>query len=213
VATFLNLIDRIELDLGARVGNLLDTEIKEAINQAIEDYEEDRYGFNEDITQFSTVALQAEYDLDTVAPNILVIDQGQYLLSGHLYRLVRQTYEWYVEALVNQTAQTGPSNFYIVYRRKLFLYPQPDQITTVTLSGIHREADVPLTADGDTNGWTNQARQMIRYAAAMDIYANRLKDPVAAQAMGVLLERQRKHLLNTSDRLRMKGQITPFRQF
>ncbi|MGI9507168.1 MAG: hypothetical protein ACR2RE_29350 [Geminicoccaceae bacterium] len=213
MATFLSLIDRLESDLGSRAGNLLDTEIKEAINQAIEDYEEDRYSFNEDTTDFPTVALQAEYDLDTVAPNVLTIDQGQYLLAGHLYRLVRQTYEWYVEALVNQTAQTGPSNFYIVYGRKLFLYPQPDQITTVTLSGVHRELNVPLTADGDENGWTNDARQMIRYAAAMDLYANRLKDPVAAQAMGILFDRQRKILLNKSERLRMKGQITPFRQF
>ena len=213
MATFLDLINRISDDLGAGTDNLLDTEIKEAINQAIEDYEQERFEFNEDTTDFSTVALQAEYDLSSVAPLVLKIDQAQYLLAGHLYRLVRQTYEWYVEALVNQTAQTGPSNFYIIYGSSLFLYPQPDQITTVTLSGIHREANVPLSADGDENAWTNDARQFMRYVAEADLYTNRLKDPVMAQTMEAKAQMQFMKLRRDANQKRLKGKTQPFRQF
>ena len=213
MSTFRNLIDQIADEVGSRVGNVLESQIKEAINKAVLDYEQERFVFNESRTSFDTVAFQAEYDLLVDAPLVKNIDEAQYLHAGHLYRLVRQTYEWYVEALVNQTAQTGPSNMYIIYDRKLFLYPQPDQITEVTLSGVHRLAQVPLVDDGDDNAWTNDGAQLIRSRAKADLFANYLYDGTAAGLMQATTMEYYQKLHRDSDRLRRKGTVQYFRQF
>jgi len=211
MATFKDLRDQISADLAANAGNLLDTEINEAINAAIEDYENKRFVFNEGRdTSISTVVGQSEYDLPST---VLTVDQVQYLFAGHLYRLQRQTYEWYVEALVNQTAQVGPSNHYTIYERKLFLYPLPDLVTTVTLSGVIRQPNVPLTNDSDSNAWTNEARQLIRARAKMDLFINRLYEPTLAQAQDAIAKDYETKLVADRDALRLIGHARPFRQF
>ncbi len=183
MATFGNLIDTIKRDLGADVNSLLDDEIKDAINFAIQDHESERFTFNEGESQFSTVALQGDYDLTTLAPEALTFDNVQYLFADHLYRLEQQSYEWYVEALVNQTAQTGPSNYYAIFDRKMYLYPQPDSVTTVTISGVKRLLPSPLVNDSDTNAWMNQGRQLIRAKAKADLFGNRLYNMKLAATM------------------------------
>lgn len=211
MATFKQLRDQISADLAANAGNLLDSEINEAINAAIEDYENRRYVFNEGLdTSLSTVVGQSEYALPS---DVLTVDQVQYLFAGHLYRLQRQSYEWYVEALVNQTAQVGPSNHYTIYERKLFLYPIPDLVTTLTISGIMRQANVPLTNDSDSNAWTNEARQMIRARAKMDLFMNRLHEPTLAQAQDALAKDYELKLVADRNALRLMGHVRPFRQF
>ena len=211
MATFKDLRDSISADLAANAGNLLDSEINDAINAAIEDYENRRYVFNEGVdSSISTVVNQAEYDLPAT---MLTVDQAQYLHAGHVYRLQRQSYQWYIEALVNQTAQVGPSNYYIIYERKLFLYPFPDQVTTVTLSGVERQPNVPLVNDSDSNAWTNEARQMIRARAKMDLFVNRLYEPTLAQAHDALAKDYEIKLMRDREGLRMIGVTRPFRQF
>lgn len=214
MATFRELIDLIALDLSSSGQNLLDDEIKDAINRAISDYENERFEFNESRTTFNTVALQAEYPRVGNWDNVLTFDEVQYLLGGHLYRLQRQNYEWYTEALVNQTAQVGPSNYYTIYDETMFLYPQPDQVTTVTVSGVHRLTPSPLTADGDTNAWLEgSALQMIRARAKADILINRFGNPQMAQAMDTVSSDYLTRLRGDRDRLLMTDAIRPFRQF
>lgn len=209
MATFLDLIDEIASDIGARVDNLLDDQIKEAINRAIEDYEEERFLFNEGInTDLNTVAGTPSYALPT---DILHIDQVVYVFSTYDYRLQWQTYEWYIEILGNQTSQVGPSQYYTIYGGQIYLYPTPNEITNVPISGILRQPLTPLTADGDSNAWTNDAKQLIKARAKMDLFANRLYKADAAQAQQVLADDYFKHLRRASDRLRVMGTARPFR--
>ncbi len=183
MATFGDLIDTIERDLGSDENSLLENEVKDAINFAIQDYENERFQFNEGESTFNTVALQAEYDLTSDAPNALTFDNVQYLFAGHLYRLEQQPYEWYVEALVNQTAQTGPSNYFSIFQQRMYLYPQPDVATTVTISGVVRLTPSPLVDNADENAWTNEARQMIRSKAKADLFGNRIYNMKLAATM------------------------------
>lgn len=209
MATFRNLIDEIASDLGASVSNPLDDQIKEAINRAIEDYEEERFTFNEGIdTTLNTVVNQPSYTLPT---DVLHIDQVVYVFSTYDYRLQWQTYEWYIEILGNQTSQVGPSQYYTIYGGLIYLYPTPNEITNVPISGILREANVPLVDDGDENGWTNQAKQMIKARAKMDLFANRLYKADAALAEQTLADNYFKHLRRSVDRLRVMGTARPFR--
>jgi len=211
MATFLELQNKIALDLSVSVNNLLSDEIKDAINDAISHYETNRFEFNEDRTTFPTVALQAEYPKDpTNWPNVLIIDQVQYLFAGHLYQLVRQSYEWYVEAVVNQTAQTGPSNHYAIYEETMFLYPKPDVATTVTISGIHRLTPSPLVNDSDTNDWLiGNALQMIRARAKADILVNRQNNLQLAEAQQTVAENYFTELRSDADRLQMADTVKP----
>jgi hypothetical protein len=209
VATFRELIDEIASDIGARVDNLLDDQIKDAINRAIEDYEEERFTFTEGInTDLNTVVNQPSYALPT---DILAIDQVVYVFSTYDYRLQWQTYEWYIEILGNQTSQVGPSQYYTIYAGDIYLYPTPNEVTNVPISGILRQPLTPLTADGDSNGWTNEAKQMIRAYAKMDLFANRLYKADAAQAQKLLGDDQFKHLRRSINRLRVMGTARPFR--
>jgi hypothetical protein len=170
--------------------------------------------FNESRTTFSAVADQSEYLRGTNFPNVLIIDQVQYLHAGHLYRLERQSYEWYVEALVNQTAQVGPSNYYIWYDETLFLYPTPDVATSVTISGVHRLTPNPLVNTTDTNKWLEgSARQMIRARAKADIMVNRGHNPEMAQVMETVAQDYLTKLRTDRDRMSMVPHIKPFHQF
>lgn len=214
MATFGELTDLIELDLSVSSNNLLETEIQDAINRAIADYENERFEFNEDRTTFNTVALQAEYPKIGNWDNVLSFDEVQYLFAGHLYRLQRQSYEWYVEALVNQTAQTGPSNYYTLYEETLFFYPQPDSITTVTVSGIHRLTPNPLVNASDTNDFlVGSALQMIRARAKADILINRMYNVEMGTVMDGVANDYLTKLRGDRDRLVMTDSVRPFRQF
>ena len=219
MATFGELVDEIELDLSASVGNLLEDEIELAINRAVEDYQNERTDFNESRTTFSSVALQAEYPRATFFPNVLTIDKIQYLFGGHLYRLERQSYEWYTEALVNQSAQVGPSNYYTWYDETLFLYPQPDSVTSVTISGVHKlitdgASSTVFINSSDTNAWLQgQALQMIKARAKADIMINRGHNPQMAAAMDQVATDYQIKLRGDRDRISMATRIKAFHSF
>lgn len=214
MATFLELQATIEADLSASENNDLTALVKGAINDAISFYEQQRLDFNENRTVAATVAEQAEYDQATYWPNVLVIDQIQYLQSGHQYRLTRQSYEWYLDVLVNQSAQVGPATNYAVYDKTIFLYPQPDEVTDLTISGLHRLTPSPLENDSDTNDWlTGTALQMIRARAKADLYANRLNNPQQAEFQNGVAEQYLEELRANADRLQMQDVVKPKRFF
>lgn len=219
MATFRELIDEIALDLSESASNDLDDEIKAAINRAIEDYQNERFEFNEGTTDITTVIDQAEYDKATHWPNVLIFDQVQYLRAGHLYPLDRQSWEWYVNAVSLEASQTGPSSDFVIYDETLYLYTQPDEVTTVTISGVHRllgsvSGTQELTADADTNAWLQgQALQMIKARAKADVYFNRMGNVEMAGTCADIAKDYLGKLRSDRDRQQMVQATRPARYF
>lgn len=214
MATFRQLIDEIALDLAENANNELDTEIKAAINRAIEDYQNERFEFNEGLTNITTVIDQAEYDKATYWPNVLIIDQIQYLRGGNLYPLEPQSWEWYVHQVSLEASQTGPSTDYVVYDETLYFYTTPNEVTTVTVSGVHKLTPTTLAADSDTNAWlAGQALQMIKARAKADVYFNRMGNVEMGKACATIADDYLVKLRADRDRQQMVSAIKPGRCF
>lgn len=219
MATFRQLIDEIALDLSENANNDLDDEIKAAINRAIEDFQNERFEFNEGRTTLTTVVDQAEYPKATYWPNVLILDQVQYLRGGNLYPLEPQSWEWYVHQVSLEASQSGPSTDFVIYDETLFLYTTPNEITTVTLSGVLRllgsvSGTQELTADADTNAWLQgQALQMIKARAKADVYFNRKGNVEMGEACASVATDYLGKLRTDRDRQQMVPVVKPSRYF
>jgi hypothetical protein len=205
VATFGELVDLIELDLAADNNTLLETEVEDAINRAISSYEEQRFVFNEGIdTSLTTTAGTPDYALPAT---MLIVDQVQYTHSARKYRLERETYEWYLDAADEQTARVGPANQFTIFANRLYLFPTPSATgDQITIHGVIRLANVPFTADGQSNAWTtnDDALQLIRARAKADILMNRLWNPEMGGVTHAMSKEFLKKLRGDSDRLRLR---------
>jgi hypothetical protein len=204
VATFGELVDLIELDLAADNNNLLETEVEDAINRAISSYEEQRFVFNEGIdTSLTTTAGTPDYALPAA---MLIVDQVQYTHSARKYRLERETYEWYLDAADEQTARVGPANQFTIFANRLYLFPTPSATgDQITIHGVIRLANVPFTADGQSNAWTtnDDALQLIRARAKADIYINRERNLELGGMYQAVAKEYKTKLVGDLGRLRM----------
>jgi len=108
----------------------------------------------------------------TVGATIRVVQAPRYDIEPISY----QQYSGYQ----GQTGSTGQPSQYCYYQDRLYLYPTPGSVYALMFWYIKR---LPaLSADGDTNGWTNFAEPVIRNRAKWDIFLNLLRNMKLAQA-------------------------------
>lgn len=157
-----------------------------AINDAIELQEGERYGFNEKRYRILTVATQEYYDL--TGPTLLTsagaaVETGETLLeiddifvtiSSSPYRLTPRTMQ-HMNEWQSATSQ-GPPAEYTVYGRQLRLGRIPDQAYTLDLMGLARLGPNPLSGDSDTNAWMTEGGGIIRGQAKLILYRDLLRD-------------------------------------
>ena len=70
--------------------------------------------------------------------------------------------------------QGSPSTF-AIHRESLRLYPVPDRVYTLTLAYLKRLT--ALSADTDSNEWTDEAEELIRCSACETLCRGILRDP------------------------------------
>ena len=174
-------------DMQARIANELaradlTDEIKLAIQDAIADYERQRFYFNEDrlVPSFTTVIGQEFYTI-TDDPDI---DTMPHLDSVTLYAfLSRYTLEYInpqqMETISISTQWTAMPVNYTYYNKQIRLYPIPNMAYPVYLSGTVRFTRP--SADADAGPWMNEAEQLIRYAAKKKIALDVTRDMGVAQ--------------------------------
>lgn len=211
MATFAQLVTDIQLDLGSRSGNLLESEIQTEINQAVQDFERDRYDFTEgDDTSISTVANTPDYAL---AAGVFIVDDVTYRRDGHDYWLERIDHEEFI-ARSSGTGNTPsePCHF-TIYKRRLFLYPTPNAIFPLTLYGVMRLANVPFTDDAQSNAWSVQARMLIKARAKAYLYAHRLHNKAEADLQEAIAQGQKTILAAQRNRLLVRGHTRNLDQF
>ena len=176
MATFATIRSRIADDINR---SDLTSQINTAINRAISYYAKRyRFWFNETTATFNTVASQGSYtSTDTSITNIREIDYVKIAIqSNNNYELVPVTYKTLQDD--NVSNHTGDPAEYAYYKENFFLYPVPNAAKTITVSYVKSYTD--LSADADTNDFTEEAEDLIESHASAWVYARVLKDYDAA---------------------------------
>lgn len=78
-----------------------------------------------------------------------------------------------------QAGAAGQPTQYCYYQDRLWMYPTPNALYGLIISYVGRLTT--LSADSDTNGWTNYAEPVIRNRAKWDIFNNYLYIPALAK--------------------------------
>lgn len=177
----------------------LTTQIAQAVLDAIQDQERTRFYFNErrDAPAFTTVAGQEFYTSadDADIATIAHIDDLALIYNSGRRLLTSQTERWMEDQPSNTGFQGVPSDYSYLAKR-IRLYPIPDAAYDVYMTGQIRLA--ALSAAGDTNVWTEDANQLIRFAAKEKLYRHVIQDPQRADQMGAAAAMQRSMLLGES---------------
>ena len=159
-------------EIKARVANECDrddltSEIETAVLDAVDEHADLNFAFNENRLTTVTVA-----DTRTVAiptglrrETMVSID-----VSGNDYPLEKVSAE-YLEDLHNATDTTGQPTYYAYLDGVWHLWPTPGRAYTLTAVGVYDES--ALSADGDTNGFTDDRTAARMIAAWARVYIAR----------------------------------------
>jgi len=151
--------------------DLADSTIEYYIKRAIDHYKSRSLKFNQaSTTSFPIVATTGTITVpsDFLAPIIWRITQ-----SGFTRTIRRKSYVIIESSRNLVTSDTTPS-IYAFYEGAFEFFPQADIGYTTKLSYVKELT--ALSADTDTNGWTEDGENLIRNKALAYIYLERLKD-------------------------------------
>jgi hypothetical protein len=206
MASYLDMVNRIaDESLRPDMAN----QIKLCIQEAIAHHEVERFWFNQFRDRaFDTVAGREFYDGTDQAdiPYVLEFDVVT-LTIGSARRTLRKAPYGELEAASGDSNARGEPIHYAYWGQALRLYPVPDGVYSIRLSGLFK---LPvLNADGDQNAWTNEAEDLIRHRAKSIFYSQYLRDDANAARAAALEGSARERLaLSTAKRL-ASGEIRP----
>jgi len=174
----------------------LSSQIDKAINRAIRHYyNSQRFWFNETTGTFVTIANQESYGtVDSVPSDILSMNYMRLTISStNKPEIPKKTYQEI--QMMNSGASIGQPIYYAWYQNKIWFYPLPDQVYTVTVS--YQKSYAVLSADSDTNDFTVEAEDLIESRASWWINKRVLKNDKDAalskieeqEALGALQKR------------------------
>lgn len=172
MATLSDLRDNIEHDLAR---SDLTTYVTQAINKAIEHYSRYRFWFNETTGTLSTVdGTQSYATADGLPSDIAEIDVVTvHQTSTTRLDAVPRTYQWIRTNSTNTALEDVPSD-YAFYASKLWLYPTPNAVYTVTIS--YKKTYSDLSADSDYNDFTTNAQDLIEARARWWLMTRKVMD-------------------------------------
>lgn len=175
MSTFSQMRSKIADDLNR---SDLTTQINRAINRAINHYKKQRFWFNESTDTFSTVVDQESYgSADGVATDIVEIDEAKITISSSVKpTLTKQTFQ-YIQEMNYGNFSSQPTD-YAIFQNKIWLYPIPNQVWTITL--YYQKSYSDLSADADENDFTTYAEDLIEARATWWLYKTVIRDKDAA---------------------------------
>lgn len=163
--------------------------IRNKIAAAIRHYQPTRFWFNEsrDAT-FNTVIDQSDYAFGTdITPEFYTVD-GLFLTEGsNVYALRPADYRELEVLLDANTTSALPVSFAYI-DRKLRIYPYPDAVYSVRITGQVKIAVPTTDADAD-NAWFTEAYDLIMSRAKAEMYVHRWEDPGTLAALMRVAER------------------------
>lgn len=177
---------RIASDL--RRDDLTD-DIADYISEAIEDFQQERFWFNESRSfTFNTVVNTQRYTSvefpDVV--NIIKVDSAYATFGDARYQITPKDPNW-IQRMTTNTGSAGQTQNYALYAVAFWLYPVPNDVWTIDFMGVAKYA--APAADATTgNYWMTDARRMIRSQALGHLYAYVIKDRDKASGFYQLAE-------------------------
>lgn len=139
------------------------------IQKACRYYQNEKFWFNSLVASVSTVANTATIDIPSTFVRV-----DQVVIPAYGSELQEQTlggmpiYPVY-----------GPPNQYAYYNDQLTLYPIPNAVYSLELTGV-AHADAPAV-DADTSFWTNEAADLIVARTKMTLFRDQFRDPEGTQ--------------------------------
>lgn len=186
-------------DMQTRIADELDrtdlaSQIKKAIVSAVRHYERKQFYFCESSFTFSTVIGQEYYTSSdaaaiATAPNIGRLNG---LFSSSRMPLIKRPWEFIDDKSATTTSYAQPEEW--AYRQEeIRFYPIPDAVYTITAFDVPRLTE--LSADSDTNAWTNDAEELIRSRAKIDLLRNTIRGPEMAEEIMAIQQQERDALV------------------
>jgi hypothetical protein len=163
----------------------LTSQIENAIRDAIDTYQGDRFWFNEPslVTEptFNTVIGQATYDATAQAQIGLMynIDYLTYAEGNTVFEIIRRSPKE-IE-LLNQIGQiAGPPTAFTYAGAAISLYPTPSAVYTIKIFG-HINVAAPVDDTEDNNVWMNACEKLIRSRAKFELATHVTRNDKMAQ--------------------------------
>jgi hypothetical protein len=207
MATFGELKSQIASDL--RRSNLT-TEIATAILDAIRDHDTERFWFNETATYtLNTVDGTDEYTLAAQAPiqEFIKIDKVRTQVGNTWFTLYETTWDEMDEAFSSPTSGQ-PMDWAFQGNNQFRIFPTPNAVFPIKIFSHYRM--VPLTADGDSNEWTTEAKNLIRYTALKRLFAYPIRDMAQQQSADASGMRELEYLRRETERRQRRGEMIPY---
>lgn len=201
-----DLIDEIRDDIDR--GTNYDDAIRKAIISAIEFYRATDMGFN--LKQGSFVVSDR---FTSLSADILAIQSLKLDLST-TWEVLQPINYLDLEGIDTQQDSTGEPIYYAIQARQLRLYPVPDQSYSLQATFVYDLPEVSASASNSaSNAWVNEARELIRMQATIDVLENKVKGPEALQDAMALRQRVmevKRRLEARAGREKRAGGITPW---
>lgn len=160
MATFKDLKDRIALDYLNRYD--LMAEVGRAIKNSIKCYEAQRFWFNQTATALATTS---SISYINVPGDFMALDRLEIRYSGASQALIEEPFD--VIRTMNAVSATSVPTHFAYHGDRFELALIPDSAYTTTVYYLHT---LPaLSADADSNAWTNEAANMIAHAATIEM--------------------------------------------
>lgn len=196
------LKSRISDDLAR--GSELDSQIASAIEDAIDEYKDRRFGFNETIS--SALPLTAGTPSYAVPSDFQKLDEMLHVDASGETRMRQIQYSQYRDWIFKPDTTQGQPEHFAIYDEKFFFYPTPDSSTDTYKVSYLQDLGVPDSDEG-TNAWMTKGRNLIRARAKADLYAHVIRDAAEADFCYREADRQMKRLLRQARMARATGRI------
>lgn len=184
--------------------------VEDCILDAIQHYEMERFHFNQDRSEtFATVVSQEYYGSSALAsiPNILEFDNVAISIgSGDVRNLKKVAWET-IQEWNPEGATTGQPSHYAYYAQEIRLYPIPNSIWTVAISGLFQLAVPSLSTDSGPWLTRGQGYNLIKYHAKSLFCADYIDEPEKAKNAAALAQFERNALQQSLGRRQGTGEI------
>lgn len=207
MATFADLKTQVASDLKR---SDLNSSISAEILNSVARHSNERFWFNETRAYtFSLTNAVDEYTLASSAPvlEFVKIDWVRVQIGSQWVRLRRIDADR-MEELQATTASGQPTYAWSYYGNKLRFYPVPNATFTAKVAGHYRL--IELSADTDSNSWTNEGKSLIRYTALTRLFAFPIRNADAAMGAAQMAQAELDDLRQETSRRKRKGYMEPY---
>lgn len=188
----------------------LTSEISTAVLSAVQDHSVERFWFNEvrNFTAILTTGSSGEYAItpSSTVQEFVKIDWVRVQIGSQWTRLDRIDADNMEE--LRSTTTTGQPAWWTFYQEHLIVNPEPSSSYSARIAGHVRF--VALSADADTNAWTNAAKDLIRYSALKRVLAFPVRNAEAALGAATMEAQQLDALRRETDRRKRTGTMAAY---